>query len=817
MSERTARGLAWLAGGLYALLLVSSLVFDLATKPTRGHPGLGIGDVFFTLSTAAFPIVAILILARQPRNRIGWILMAIGLAWVIDGLASYGPFALSRTLPGGPLAVALFAGTWAPPIGLMGTVLLLRFPTGTLLSPRWRKVEGLGLFALGAALTIVTFGPARLGESGFPELANPLAFAAVRSVFAAADPLLLLIPLSILLSAASLVARFRRSRGVERLQLKWLAAAAATVAVMYLVAMIASTPYSWTGSDTPTWVTTLQVAALTSFVLIPISIGFAILKHRLYDIDVIINRAVVFGIIVAFITVVYVGAVASIGAIVGSRRGFGIVPPIVATAIVGLLFQPLRLRARQFADRVVYGKHATPYEALAALAGPGSPAELSARVARLAVESTGARRAVVWLRWGRELRPAAAWPDDGAAPSSVPVPPDGSRLLPGEHHVQPLVSKDDLLGAISVGVVPGEALSPSDERLLTDLGAHATVALRHALDTIELPEGMVSFLMTDVEGSTALWEEAPTTMAPALAEHEAMIEEAVSANEGILLRERGEGDSTFSVFTDATAAVAAALAMQRALARKRWPTPRPIRVRAAIHTGEVSVRDRDYYGSVPNRCARLRAVAHGGQTVLSRPTRDAIQGSLPVGVALLDLGAHRLKDLSSPEHIYQLCHPELPMDFPPLNSLDAIPNNLPATQRELTDRAHELELIRGLLRRSRLVTLIGADGSEGLDLAVQAAADSLERFPDGVWYVQAENGIAIQASLAGAMGLHSGGENDFLQDKRMLLVLDARHRNGIGPEIGSFMEAYPGGAAIVASRTELAIEGEAIFALSDMA
>jgi hypothetical protein len=121
MSERTARGLAWLSTGLFALLFVSSLVFDVATKPTRGHPGLGIGEVFFTLSTASFPIVAILILARQPRNRIGWILMAIGLAWVIEP-ESYGRFALSRGFPGGPLAVALAAGTWAraiPPIGAL--------------------------------------------------------------------------------------------------------------------------------------------------------------------------------------------------------------------------------------------------------------------------------------------------------------------------------------------------------------------------------------------------------------------------------------------------------------------------------------------------------------------------------------------------------------------------------------------------------------------------------------------------------------------------------------------------------------------------
>jgi predicted ATPase len=186
-------------------------------------------------------------------------------------------------------------------------------------------------------------------------------------------------------------------------------------------------------------------------------------------------------------------------------------------------------------------------------------------------------------------------------------------------------------------------------------------------------------------------------------------------------------------------------------------------------------------------------------------------------VALLDLGAHRLKDLSSPEHIYQLCHPELPIDFPRLNSLDAIPNNLPAPHQELTDRAHELKLIRGLLRRSRLVILTGGDGSGRLDLAIQAAADALERFPDGVWYVQAETGIAIQASLARAMGLPSAGGTGSVQNKRMLLVLDARHRKGIGPEVASFLEACPDGTVIVASQTELGVEGEAVFALSEMA
>jgi class 3 adenylate cyclase len=256
------------------------------------------------------------------------------------------------------------------------------------------------------------------------------------------------------------------------------------------------------------------------------------------------------------------------------------------------------------------------------------------------------------------------------------MPPPGSPVLPEERYAEPLLSEGDVLGAISVETRRGETLPSGDERLLADLATQAAVALDHALSAINLPEGVVTLVMTDVEGSTALWEEDPSAMAHALATHDAVIERAVSENGGLLLKSRGEGDSTFSVFVNAAAAVKATLAIQKALSRQRWPTPRPVRVRAAIHTGEVQVRDRDYYGPVPNRCARLRAIAHAGQTVLSGTTRDAAADHLPAGATLRDLGAHRLKDLADPEQVFQVDHPELASEFPPLKSLDAIPADL---------------------------------------------------------------------------------------------------------------------------------------------
>jgi class 3 adenylate cyclase len=678
VSASTARRLAWIAFAVYVVLFLATVAFEIGTKAIPGHSRPGVGDVLFALATATFPVVAILILTRHPRNVVGWILMAIGLGWII-GPEAYGVFAISRHLPGGALAIALSAGTWAPPIGLMGTVLLLRFPNGRLPSPRWRWVEWVAVGAIALVTLAITFSPGDFSDSGFPNLRNPLGIDSLDSLLhAALVPLILVIPVSIVASACSLFIRYRRSGGTERVQLKALAVAGAIVATAYLVAMLASINSVWTGPDTPTGVAILQYLALGSFTLVPIAIGVSILKHRLYDVEVIVNRAVVFGIVLAFITVVYVGVVVGIGAAVGSRTGSSVTLAIVATAIVSVAFQPLVARARAVADRVVYGRRATPYEAIAAVAGPGSAAELSARVARLAVESTAARHAVVWLRSGGMLRPAAWWPEEDDAPSPVPVPPTDTPVISGELRTELLVSGSEYLGAISIRTGRGEALPAGDERLLADLAAQASVALDRALSVINLPEGVVTLLMTDVEGSTPMWEAEPTAMARALADHDALVQEAVSGETGILIRSRGEGDSTFSVFVDAASAVRGALAVQLALSSRQWPTTTPIRVRAGIHTGEAQLRDGDYYGSVPNRCARLRGIAHGGQTVMSKATHDAVSDSLPLEATLLDLGMHRLKGLAAPEHVFQLCHPDLQLDFPPLVSLDAVLDDLPA-------------------------------------------------------------------------------------------------------------------------------------------
>jgi class 3 adenylate cyclase len=193
-----------------------------------------------------------------------------------------------------------------------------------------------------------------------------------------------------------------------------------------------------------------------------------------------------------------------------------------------------------------------------------------------------------------------------------------------------------------------------------------------------LPTGTVTFLFTDVEGSTRLWEQHPEAMQTALARHNALITDGIQQHRGIVIKSRGEGDSVFAVFSRATDAIAAASLLQQTLQAEPWPSEALLRVRFALHTGEATVHDGDYFGAVVNRCARLRAAGHGGQVLLSQATLDAVQSALPQNLGFRDLGAHRLKDLQQPEHLFQLLHPNLPADFPPLRSLEAFAHNLPA-------------------------------------------------------------------------------------------------------------------------------------------
>ncbi len=295
-----------------------------------------------------------------------------------------------------------------------------------------------------------------------------------------------------------------------------------------------------------------------------------------------------------------------------------------------------------------------------------------------------------------------------------------------------------------------------------------------------VPTGTVSLLLADVEGSTRLWENSPQEMSAALARLQTTVSEVVAAHDGVRPVEQGEGDSFVVAFPRASDAVACAVELQRA------PLA-PIRLRIGIHTGEVLLRDEaNYAGPVINRTARLRDLAHGGQTVLSGATEELVAERLPQGAWLTDLGTHALRDLPRPERVVQLCHPDLVNDFPPLRTPKAVAaSNLPVQLTRFVGRENQLTQLRAMLAENRLVTLTGAGGSGKTRLAVQVAgrlADEFGRFPDGVWYADLApitDPEVVPVAVARALGLpDQPGRSTmdtltrFVADRRMLMVLD---------------------------------------------
>src|SRR5262245_7081027 len=223
--------------------------------------------------------------------------------------------------------------------------------------------------------------------------------------------------------------------------------------------------------------------------------------------------------------------------------------------------------------------------------------------------------------------------------------------------------------------------------------------------TFILPTGTVTFLLTDVERSTVGWEAAPEAMAKAISRHYEILADSVGSHRGVRPVEPGEGDSIVAAFSRGVDAVAAALDAQQRLAAEAWPDGIELQVRMALHTGDAQLRDAfNYYGPTVIRTARLRGLAHGAQTIASRATRDLVADALPPGASWRDLGSHRLKDLGRPEHVFQLCHPDLRDDFPPLTGLDATRNNLPAQLTTFVGRDRELAEAGALIDEHRLVT-----------------------------------------------------------------------------------------------------------------
>ena len=342
----------------------------------------------------------------------------------------------------------------------------------------------------------------------------------------------------------------------------------------------------------------------------------------------------------------------------------------------------------------------------------------------------------------------------------------------------------------------------------------------------ELPVGTVTFLFTDLEGSTRLWEEFPEAMQGAVARHDEILREAIAAHDGHIVKMRGDG--VHAAFAVSTSAVLAARDAQLGLATEEWGETGPLRVRMGLHTCQAEVRDGDYYGSAVNRAARLESVANGGQIVLSLATEELARDGLPADLSLLDLGEHRLRDLSHTERVFQLCGPGLPSDFPPLQSLDAFPGNLPRQLSSFVGREDDVAAVAKALTESPLVTLVGVGGVGKTRLAMQVGADIAPEFPDGVWLselagVNDDEGVVqlVAVTLGVQPRANASLEEcviEFLRARTALLVLDnCEHLLDATARLaGSVLQRCPLVRVIATSREGLALEGEQVWPLRSL-
>jgi predicted ATPase/class 3 adenylate cyclase len=339
------------------------------------------------------------------------------------------------------------------------------------------------------------------------------------------------------------------------------------------------------------------------------------------------------------------------------------------------------------------------------------------------------------------------------------------------------------------------------------------------------PTGTVTFLFTDIEGSTKLWERSPQAMQAALIRHDQILREAIEERGGYVFKT--VGDAFCAAFPDAPSALEVALEVQRALSAEEWGDEIGfLRVRMALHTGSAEARGGDYFGPPVNRVARLLSAGHGGQTLLSLATQELVRDELPQETELKDLGERRLKDLFRPERLFQLVVPNLPASFPTLRTLDARLNNLPVQPTALVGREREVTEVCARLRRPdvRLLTLTGPGGTGKTRLGLQAAAERLDEFEGGVFFVAlapVSDPDLVASTIAGPLGVVESGEQpleeslkDHLRTKELLLLLDNFEQVlEAAPLVGELLATCPRLKVLATSRTVLKVYGEHEYAV----
>ena len=500
MGPRWAMPLALALAGCTVAASVTTAA--LAIVNSASLPNLDAADPIAIVVPVGLSVVGALVASRRPRNATGWLFLAAALVTALGGAADqYARFGLI-THPGAvPGAVwALWFNSWSLPLvfptGAVAMLLLL-LPDGHLPSRRWQPVVAVAVFLAVAFTFLGVFAPGPLSpqtSAGWTSTpSNPTGLAALSGLFAngGSGGLEVLWPLGLVVlvvAASAPLVRMRRSAGDERQQLKWIAYAVFATALVCL-------PLGFlTGSVLPDWA--FDPAIIAGFgVALPTAAGVAILKHRLYDIDIVISRTLVYGSLAVFITAVYVGIAVGIGALIGGGGKPNLGLSILATAIVAVGFQPVRERVQKVANRLVYGKRATPYEVLSQfserVAESYAADDVMPRMARVLAEGTGAQRADVWLRSGGTWRDAAMWPRESPAHSSIAVENGALPSLNGVNRLVEVRHQGDLLGALSVTKRSGESLTPVEENLLSHLAGQAGLVLKNVGLTADLHARLV--------------------------------------------------------------------------------------------------------------------------------------------------------------------------------------------------------------------------------------------------------------------------------------------------------------------------------------
>ena len=479
--------LAVAAAGLAVILGLAAAALGIADWAT--DHSLATANLVSVVIPISFALVGVLVATRQRGNATGWLFLFIALVGGFQGVAEeYARLTLATNSGSSGGIWALWLNSWLGylvfPAGALA-LLLVVFPDGRLPSARWRPFARTAVI-LTVALTIsgVFIPGAMRTESNVTGPDNPIGLQLVGDIWIVVLVLLLLASGILVMAAAAPLVRLRRARGDERQQLKWIAYAVILSGVATAALKIATFVPAF-----PAWPGDLAVT-LGFGVAVPVAAGIAIFKHRLYDIDIVISRTLVYGALALFITAVYVGIAVGFGALVGGGGKPNLALSVVATAIVAVGFQPVRARLQKVANRLVYGARATPYEVLSQFSDRVAESyavdDVLPRMAQVLAEGSGAQRADVWLRSGAVLRVAASWPSDAGFIEPAALLGDTIPSLPHADRVVEVRQQSELLGALSVTKRAREALTPIEEKLLSDLAHQAGLVLRNVHLTADL-------------------------------------------------------------------------------------------------------------------------------------------------------------------------------------------------------------------------------------------------------------------------------------------------------------------------------------------